>query len=169
VNSGVPNSNWQLTRSPPHQQQQVTEQQRVYAGAGSGQNIVSQVPPPTGVPNSAGIGGRSASTSGPSGQVGTVGPPMTPQYPLNGSVPTAYSYGSANTWYSGPQQLSSPQTSMPPQVNPYGMIFDPSQQQQIPQQATYVHPNSYDGAYFQQVQQPAPQGLDTVASGNYNR
>jgi hypothetical protein len=175
VNPGGVNANWQLTRSPPHQQQQqqqqqqqATDQQRAYGG---GQNVVSQAPPPTGAPNT-GAGGRSASTSGPSGQTGAGGgPPITPQYTLNGSAPPTYAYGPPGGWFTGPAQVSSPQTNMPPQVNAYGMMFDPSQQQQQPQQPTYVHTNPYETAYFQQAQaQQAPQqGLDTVPQGNYNR
>jgi hypothetical protein len=174
VNPAGVNANWQMTRSPPHQQQQpqVSDQQRAYAGAGAGagQNIVSQALPPTGAPNAAGIGGRSTSTSGPSGPSGANGPPMTQQYVFSGGAPTAYAYGPSNAWLAGQQQLSSPQTSMPPQVNAYGMMFDPTQQQLLQQQATYVHPNAYEAAYFQQVQQQAPQqGLDAVPPGNYNR
>jgi hypothetical protein len=168
VNPGGVNPNWQLTRSPPHQQQQHgNEQPRAYGG---GQNVVSQAPP-SGAPNAGGGGGgRSASTSGPAGQTGSsnVGPPMTPQYALNGSVPATYTYGPPTGWYSTQSQVSSPQTSMPPQVNAYGMMFDPSQQAP-PQQPTYVHANSYDTAYYQQAQQPPQQGLDTVPSGSYNR
>jgi hypothetical protein len=176
VNPGGVNPNWQLTRSPPHQQQQQqqpSDQQRAYSG---GQNVVSQAPPPSGAPNTNGGGGRSASTSGPSGQTGAGGgPPMTPQYTLNGSIPAAYAYAQPTAWYSAQSQVSSPQTNMPPQVNAYGMMFDPSQQVP-PQQQTYVHPNLYDAAYFQQAQQqqqqqqqPSQQGLDTVPTGNYNR
>ena len=173
VNPAGVNANWQMTRSPPHQQQQqpqVTDQQRAYAGAGAGQNIVTQALPPTGAPNAAGIGGRSTSTSGPSGQPGTNGPPMTPQYTFSGGAPATYAYGPSNAWLAGPQQVSSPQTNMPPQVNAYGMMFDPTQQQLLQQQGAYVHPNPYEAAYFQQVQQQAPQqGLDAVPPGNYNR
>jgi hypothetical protein len=174
VNSAGVNPNWQMARSPPHQQQQQSDQQRAYGG---GQNVISQVPPPSGAPNANGGGGgggsRSASTSGPSGQtgVGAGGPPMTPQYALNGSVPTAYTYAPPTAWYPAQSQVSSPQTNMPPQVNAYGMMFDPSQQAP-PQQPTYVHPNPYEAAYFQQAQQQAQasqQGLDTVPTGNYNR
>ncbi|CAF4917233.1 unnamed protein product, partial [Rotaria magnacalcarata] len=168
VNPGGVNPNWQMTRSPPHQQQQQpTDQQRAYVG---GQNVVSQLPQQTGVPNN-GAGGRSASTSGPSGQTGTVtgGPSMTPQYTLNGSVQATYAYGTPGTWYSAQGQVPSPQTNMPPQVNPYGMIYDQSQQAQQ-QQPTYVHQNPYEAAYFQQAQQQlTQQGLDTVPPGNYNR
>ncbi|CAF1301049.1 unnamed protein product, partial [Rotaria sordida] len=48
--------------------------------------------------------------------------------------------------------------------------FDPSQQASL-QQQTYVHPNPYDAAYFQQSQQQqlTQQGLDTVPPGSYNR
>ncbi|CAF2363792.1 unnamed protein product [Rotaria sp. Silwood2] len=171
VNPGGVNPNWQLNRSPPHQQQQQqpTDQQRAYVG---GQNVLSQVPPPTGAPNTGGGGsGRSASTSGPSGQAGasSAGPSMTSQYALNGGVPATYAYGSPAAWYSTQAQVPSPQTNMPPQVNAYGMMFDPSQQAP-PQQPTYVHPSPYDAAYFQQSQQQlTQQGLDTVPPGNYNR
>lgn len=172
MNPAGVNANWQMTRSPPHQQQQqqqpqVSDQQRAYAGAGTGQNIVSQALPPTGAPNAAGIGGRSTSTSGPPG---TNGPPMTPQYTFGAGAPAAYTYGQSNAWLGGPQQVSSPQTNMPPQVNAYGMMFDPTQQQLIQQQAAYVHSNAYEPAYYQQVQQQTPQqGLDAVQPGNYNR
>ncbi len=172
VNPGGVNPNWQMARSPPHQQQQQqpqpSDQQRAY---GSGQNVVSQAPQPSGAPNTNGGGGRSASTSGPSGQTGAGagGPPMTPQYALNGSVPTAYTYGPPTAWFPAQSQVSSPQTTMPPQVNAYGMMYDPSQQAP-PQQPTYVHANPYEAAYFQQAQQQPPQqGLDTVPTGNYNR
>ena len=168
VNPANVNPNWQLARSPPHQQQQqqASDQQRAYTG---GQNVVSQVPPPSGAPNTNGGVGRSASTSGPSGQAGagTGGPSMTPQYTLNGNVQATYAYAPSG-WYSAQSQVSSPQTNMPPQVNAYGMMYDPSQQ--APPQS-YVHP-SYDASYFQQAQQQqqAPQqGLDTVPTGNYNR
>ena len=105
VNPGGANPNWQMARSPPHQQQQQqqqsSEQQRAY---GSGQNVVPQAPPQAGAPNTnnGGAGGRSASTSGPSGQTGTGagGPPMTPQYALNGSVPATYAYAPQTAWYS---------------------------------------------------------------------
>jgi hypothetical protein len=166
VNPGSVTSNWQMTRSPPHQQQQQqpTDQQRAYGG---GQNVVPQSAPPSGAPNN-NSGGRSTSTSGPSGQTGGGGPPLTPQYALNGSVPATYAYGPPTAWYSAQSQVASPQTNMPPQVNAYSMMFDPSQQ--VPPQQTYVHPNPYDAAYFQQTQQQPPQqGLDTVPSGNYNR
>ena len=150
MNPGNVNTNWQMAaRSPPHQQgqqavpPQVNDPQRAYAGATAGQNMVSQAPPPTGAPNAAGMPGRSTSTSGPSGQTGAAGPPpMTHAYQLNGNVPTAYAYGTSNPWYPGPQQISSPQTSIPPQINAFGMMYDPSQQQAIPQQATYMHPNA---------------------------
>ncbi len=169
VNSAGVNTNWQMARSPPHQQPQPSDQQRAYGG---GQNVVPQAPPPSGAPNTNGGGGRSASTSGPSGQTGagTGGPPMTPQYALNGSVQATYAYAPPTAWYSAQSQVSSPQTNMPPQVNAYSMMFDPSQQAP-PQQPTYVHPNPYDTAYFQQAQQAQPpqQGLDTVPTGNYNR
>ncbi|CAF1537448.1 unnamed protein product, partial [Adineta steineri] len=76
-------------------------------------------------------------------------------------------------WYPAQPQVSSPQTNMPPQINTYGMMFDPSQQAPL-QQPTYVHQNSYETAYFQpaqqqQQQQPPQQGLDTVPPGSYNR
>ncbi|UJR25408.1 hypothetical protein I4U23_006755 [Adineta vaga] len=170
--SGGVNTNWQLTRSPPHQQQQQqqNEQQRGYVG---GQNVVSQAPPPTGAPNPGGGGsiGRSASTSGPVGPngVNNGGPAMTPQYALSGNVSTTYAYGPPQAWYPAQAQVSSPQTNMPPQLGAYGMMFDPSQPG-LPQQAAYVHP--YDPAYFQQAQQAPPQqqqGLDTVPPGSYNR
>jgi len=179
VNPGGVNPNWQLTRSPPHQQQQQqqqpSDQQRAYSG---GQNVVSQAPPPSGAPNTNGGGGRSASTSGPSGQTagGAGGPPMTPQYALNGNVSATYAYGPPTAWFPTQSQISSPQTNMPPQVNAYGMMFDPSQQAQ--QQPTYIHANPYDAAFFQQAQQqqqqqqqqqPPQQGLDTVPTGSYNR
>ncbi|CAF0972385.1 unnamed protein product [Adineta ricciae] len=170
VGPGSMNSNWPMTRSPPHQQQQQpNEQQRGYGG---GQNLVSQAPPPSGAPNPGGgvSVGRSASTSGPPGSNGANGggPPMTPQYTLSGNVP-AYAYGPA-AWYSGQASVSSPQTNMAPQVGAYGMVFDPTQQG-LPQQTAYVHPNNpYDTAYFQQApQQPPQQGLDTVPPGSYNR
>jgi hypothetical protein len=174
VNPGGVNSNWQMTRSPPHQQQQQqqqSEQQRAYSG---GQNVVSQAPPPSGAPNTnGGGGGRSASTSGPSGQTGpgAGGPPMTPQYALNGNVSATYAYGPPTTWYPAQPQISSPQTNMPSQINAYGMMFDPSQQVP-PQQATYAHQNLYEPTYYQQTQQqqqPSQQGLDTVQTGSYNR
>ncbi|CAF0809537.1 unnamed protein product [Rotaria sp. Silwood1] len=170
VNPGGVNPNWQLNRSPPHQQQQPTDQQRAYVG---GQNVVSQVPPPTGTQNtgSGGGSGRSASTSGPSGQAGasSAGSSMTPQYALNGSVAATYAYGSPAAWYSAQAQVPSPQTNIPPQVNAYSMMFDPSQQAP-PQQPTYVHPSPYEAAYFQQPQQQlTQQGLDTVPPGSYNR
>ena len=149
VNPGAVNPNWPLTRSPPHpqtQQQQPTDQQRAY---GSGQNIVPQASLPTGAPNTGGSG-RPTSISGPSGQTGTGsgGSSMTPQYSLNGSVPSPYTYGSLPPWYPAQSQVASPQTNMPPQINAYGMMFDPSQQTP-PQQPTYVPPNPYDTAYFQ--------------------
>jgi hypothetical protein len=157
VNPGGVTSNWQLTRSPPHQQQQPSDQQRAYTG---GQNVVPQAPPPSGAPNTNGGVGRSASTSGPSGQTGAGagGPPMTPQYTLNGSMQAAYAYAPQTAWYPAQSQVSSPQTNMPPQVNAYGMgmMFDPSQQAP-PQQPTYVHQNPYEAAYFQQAQQQPPQ------------
>lgn len=161
VNPGAVNPNWQLTRSPPHQQQP-GDQQRAYV---SGQNIVPQVPSQAGAPNTG--AGRSTSTSGPSGQAnsGSGGPSMAPQYALNGSIPATYGYGSS-AWYATQAQVSSPQTNMPPQVSAYGMMFDPTQQVPPQQQPTYVHPNSYDPAYFQQQPQ---QGLDTVPPGSYNR
>lgn len=168
VNPGGVNPNWQLTRSPPHQQpqQQPTDQQRAYVG---GQNVVPQQ---AGAQNASGAGaGRSASTSGPSGQTNpsSAGPSMTPQYALNGSIQATYGYGSPAAWYSTQAQVPSPQTNMPPQVNTYSMMFDPSQQ--VPsQQAAYVHANPYDNAYFQQSQQQlTQQSLDTVPPGNYNR
>lgn len=163
VNPGGVNPNWQVARSPPHQQQP-NDQQRAYV---SGQNVVSQVPQQAGAQNTGvgGANGRSSSTTGPSGQsgVGTGGPSMTPQYALNGNIPTTYAYGSPAAWYSAPGQVPSPQTNMPPQVNAYGVMYD--QSQQAPPQPTYVHPSQYDAAYFQQTQQ----GLDTVPPGNYNR
>lgn len=167
INPAGVNSTWQMTRSPPHQQQQqqqASDQQRQYGG---GQNIVSQATS-SGAPNTNnGSGGRSASTSGPSGQTGAGGPPMTPQYALNGNVSATYAYAPPNPWYPAQSQISSPQSNMPPQVNPYGMMFD-SSQQAPPQQPTYVHSNPYDPAYFQQAQ-PPQQGLDSLPTGNYNR
>ena len=180
VNPSNVNPNWQLARSPPQQQQQPTDQQRGYS---NGQNVSSQQATSTGASNT---GGRSASTSGPSGQTGAGnggGPPITPQYTLNGGVPAAYAaYGAPTGWIPGPQQIASPQTNIPPQMNAaYNVMYDPSQQ--VPsQQPTYVHQNPYEtAAYFtqqsqqqqqQQQQQPPPppqQGVDTVQQGNYNR
>lgn len=157
-----------MARSPPHQQQQQqqqpSDQQRSY---GSGQNMVPQAAP-SGAPNTnGGNGGRSASTSGPSGQTGAGGPPMTPQYALNGNVSAAYQYGQQAAWYPAQSQISSPQSNMPPQVNAYGMMFD-SSQQVPPQQAAYVHGNQYEPQYFSQAP-PPQQGLDSVPAGNYNR
>jgi hypothetical protein len=166
INPGGVNQTWQMARSPPHQQQQQqpSDQQRPY---GSGQNMVSQAAT-SGAPNAnSGTGGRSASTSGPSGQTGAGGPPMTPQYAMNGNVSAAYSYGQQAAWYPAQSQISSPQSNMPPQVNAYGMMFD-SSQQVPPQQTTFLHPGQYDPAYFSQAQ-PPQQGLDSVPTGNYNR
>lgn len=167
INPGSVNPTWQMARSPPHQQQQQqpSDQQRPY---GSGQNMVPQAAT-SGAPNTnGGNAGRSASTSGPSGQTGASGPPMTPQYTLNGNVPATYPYGQPATWYPAQSQISSPQSNMPPQVNAYGMMFD-SSQQVPPQQAAYVHAgNPYDAAYFSQAP-PPQQGLDSVPTGNYNR
>jgi hypothetical protein len=167
VNPASINPNWQLARSPP-QQQQPTDQQRGY---GNGQNVASQQASTTGASNTS---SRSASTSGQTGNSGG-GPPLTPQYTLNGPIPTAYAYGAPAGWISGPQQISSPQTNIPPQMNAaYNVMFDPSQQVP-PQQQTYVHPNPYEiSAYFtqqsqQQQQPPTQQNLDTMPQGNYNR
>jgi hypothetical protein len=184
VNSAGVNPNWQLARSPPQQQQQQPQQQSTdqQRGYGNGQNVASQQAASTGASNT---GGRSASTSGPSGQTG-VGPPLTPQYTLNGAVPAAYAaYGAPAGWIPGPPQVPSPQTNIPPQMNAaYNVMFDPSQQISS-QQPTYVHQNPYDAsAYYSQQsqqqqqqqpqqQQPPPpppqQGVDTVQQGNYNR
>lgn len=183
MNPSNVNPNWSMGRSPPHQQAQqgqqqappqVNDPQRNYPSAGAGQNMVSQAPPQAGGPNAAGMAGRSTSTSGPSGQTGAGGPPsMAHQYQMGGSVPTAYPYGANNQWYASAQQISSPQTSMPPQINAYSMMYEASQQQPMPQAAAYMHPNAFDAAYFQQVQaqqQQAQQaGLDTVPPGSYNR
>ena len=159
-NPGGVGANWQMTRSPPHQQQQQptgTDQQRAYGG---GQNVVQQAPPPTGTANAGGVAGRSTSTSGPSGQNSGGGPPLTPQYALNGNVQATYAYGHPGAWYSGPQQVASPQTNMPPQINAYGMMFDPSQQQQPQlQQGNYIHQNLYDPSYYQQQAAQQQPGL----------
>lgn len=173
VNPNNVNANWQIARSPPHQQQQQPNEQQQQRGYGGGQNVVSQAPPPSGAPNPGGGGsiGRSASATGPPGSAGSNagGPAMSSQYALSGNVPAQYAYGGPPTWYPAQQQVSSPQTNMPSQVNPFGMIFDPSQAG-LAQQQAFVHPSAYDPAYFQQAQQPPPQqGLDTVPPGTYNR
>jgi hypothetical protein len=178
------NSQWQLARSPPQQQQQQQQQQsqqqtvdqsRSYAG---GQNAGTQQSSSASASNTSNSSGRSASTSGPP-SAGTTGPSMTPQYAINGGVPPAFAYGTPGAWMSGPQQLSSPQNSIPPQVNAaYNIMFDPSQQAVPPQQAAYVHSNVYEtAAYYSQPQQQqqqqqqssSQQSLDTVQQGNYSR
>jgi hypothetical protein len=179
VNPASVNPSWQLARSPPQQpqpQQQSTDQQRSY---GNGQNIASQQTSSTGASNN---GGRAVSTSGQpgAGNSGGGGLPLTPQYTLNGAIPTAYAYGTPAGWIPGPQQVPSSQANIPPQMSAaYNVMFDPSQPMP-PQQPTYVHPNAYETpAYFppqsqppqQQPPPPPPsqQGLDTVQQGNYNR
>ena len=175
------NPNWQIARSPPQQQQQQqqqsTDQQRGY---GNGQNMASQQPSSTGASNT---GGRPASTSGQptTGNSSGAPPTITPQYTLNGAIPAAYAYGTPAGWIPGPQQLQSPQTSIPPQMGAaYNVMFDPSQQVPPQQQPTYAHPNQYETqTYFsqqsqqqqqqQQPQQPSQTGVDTVQQGNYNR
>jgi len=165
VNQASINPNWQLARSPPQQQQQQpTEQQRGY---GNGQNVASQQASSASASN---IGGRSASTSGQPG----AGPALTPQYTLNGTLPTGYAYGTPTGWISGPHQVPSPQGNIPSQSNAaYSVMFDPSQQGGPPQQQAYVHSNSYETpAYFSQQSQqqpPSQQNLDPVPQGNYNR
>ncbi|CAF4341956.1 unnamed protein product, partial [Adineta steineri] len=141
--SAAMNPNWQLARSPPQQQQQQQQQQQStdqQRGYNNGQNVTSQQGSSTGASN---ISGRSASTSGPSSQT-SVGPSITPQYTLNGTLPAGYAYGAPTGWIAGPQQVPSPQTNITPQINPaYNVIYDPSQQGQS-QQPTYVHSNSYE-------------------------
>ena len=186
VNPASVNPHWQLARSPPQQQQQQTDPQRGY---GNGQNMASQQASSTGASNT--TGGRPASTSGQNTAGNSGVPSMTPQYTLNGAMPTGYAYSTPAGWITTPQQVPLTQPNMPPQMNaPYNAIFDPSQQVP-PQQSTYAHPNAYESqAYFpqqsqpqaqqpqqtqaqqqqQQQQQATPQqGLDTVQQGNYNR
>ena len=180
------NPQWQLARSPPQQQQQQqqqqpqqqqqqqqpqqqqsADQQRGYPG---GQNPGSQQASSAGVANPSNNNSRSAPTSGPP-SAGATGPPMTPQYAMNGGVPAGYTYGTAATWLPGHQQIPSPQTNMPGQVNTgYNIMFDPSQQQVAPQQATYVHPSAYDAAaYYSQQQASSQPSLDAAPQGNYSR
>ncbi len=174
LNAASVNATWQLARSPPQQQQQQQQQQPTdqQRGYGNGQNMASQQTSSTGASNT---GGRPASTSGQATTGNSGGPPITPQYTLNGAIPTAYAYGTPAGWISGPQQIHSPQTNISPQMSAtYNVMFDPSQQVP-PQQQTYAHPNQYETqVYFsqqsQQQQQPPPQpGVDTVQQGNYNR
>jgi hypothetical protein len=96
---------------------------------------------------------------------------MTPQYAMNGGVPAGYTYGTAAAWLPGPQQIPSPQTNMPGQVNAgYNIMFDPSQQQVQPQQATYVHPSAYEAAaYYSQQQASSQPNIDALPQGNYSR
>ena len=119
VNPGGVNPNWQLARSPPHQQQQQQQPQinnglivvdkmlhlknlhqqvhqiRMVVAVDQHQHQVHQVKLVL-------VGG---------------GPPMTPQYTLNGGVPAAYAYAPPTGWIPAPPQVSSPQTNIPPQVN----------------------------------------------------
>lgn len=185
ANSAGVHAGWQLARSPPQQQQQPsTDQQRAH---GNGQNSTPQPAPPTG---SSTANGRSTSISGQSGAShNNSGPSFTPQYTINGAMPTAYAYGGPTGWISGAQQVQAIPANMSPQINAaYNIMFDPSQT--VPsQQTAYLHRNPYDGtAYFsstsqpqppppssqqqqqQQQQQPPPQsGLDNAPQGNYTR
>ena len=184
MNPANVNPNWQMARSPPQQQpqphQQATDPQRGYA---NGQNVASQQASSSGASNT---GGRPASTSGQATAGNSAGggghpPSMTPQYTLNGAIPTAYAFGTPAALIPGPQQIQSPQTNVPPPMSAtYNVMYDPSQQIPPPSQPpTYAHPNQYETqTYFsqqsqqqqQQSQQPPPQtGADTVQQVNYNR
>ena len=171
VNPASVHPSWQFTRSPQYQQQPI-DQQRNY---GNGRNSTSQQASSISASNT---GGRSISTTIPSGQTGATnsdGSSFSPQYTLNGAIPNAYAYGGPTGWISAPQQMSSPHTNMSSQINAtYNIMFDPSQQ------PAYLHRNLYDTLGFlpQQLQAPAPSsqqqappqpGLDTVPQGNYNR
>ncbi|CAF4694218.1 unnamed protein product, partial [Rotaria magnacalcarata] len=73
------------------------------------------------------------------------GHPITPQYTFNGTMPTAFAYGTPAGWIPAPQQVQSLPTNMSPQMNAaYNIMFDPSQQIQQQQQAAYLHRSQYE-------------------------
>jgi hypothetical protein len=70
---------------------------------------------------------------------------------LNNVIANAYTYGTPTRWIPSPEQISSLQTNVPPQMNAAPSVgFDPFQQ--IPsQQTTYMDPNTYEApVYFPQ-------------------
>ncbi|CAF1576716.1 unnamed protein product [Rotaria magnacalcarata] len=102
-------SNWPLVQSQ-HLQHQSADQQRCY---GNGQNIPSEQTSSTGASNT----NRSTLTSVALGADYGSTPPLAPQYTWNSVIPNGYAYGTPAEWIPIPQQGSSHQTNIPPQIN----------------------------------------------------
>ncbi|CAF3410443.1 unnamed protein product [Rotaria socialis] len=87
-------------------------------------------------------------------------PPLAPQYTWNSVIPTGYAYGTPAEWIPSPQQGSSHQTNIPPQINVASSLKFDSFQLIRSQQPLYE-----ESLYYRQQSE---QELNATKQNDYN-